>query len=143
MDVCEIAVASARQAYHILRKSIAVSDAGLYIEGLNNFPGPFLKYMNHWFRPEDVLCLLCNCENRKAVVRECLVIVDEDGNITTREADFKGKIAKKPSEGIGTTMERIFVPTGMKKTAAEMTQEEQIMYWQTDCTWSKWFASLS
>lgn len=142
LDVRKIAVHSAKQAYRLLKRPIAVTDAGLYVEGLNGFPGPFLKFMNYWFQPEDILRLMHDRENAKAEVRECLAIADLDGNITTWDAVFQGRIAGKPSERTGTTMERIFIPKGAERVVADMTEEEQLRYWQTDCAWEKWFGSL-
>lgn len=56
-DAREIAMNSVKQAYSI-KKPLAVSGAGLYIESLNDFPGLFLKQMNQWFGSEEILGLL-------------------------------------------------------------------------------------
>ena len=65
-DTKEIAQFSAKYVGSELRKPLFVMDRGFYIEGLNGFPGPFIKYINNWLAPEQVLSLLGDNKNRKA-----------------------------------------------------------------------------
>ena len=43
-----IAGYSAQYAANKLGKPVVKTDAGYYIEALNGFPGPFIKYINQW-----------------------------------------------------------------------------------------------
>jgi len=44
-SVQEVAMYSARWASKELDKPVIVTDAGFYIEALNGFPGPFIKFV--------------------------------------------------------------------------------------------------
>jgi XTP/dITP diphosphohydrolase len=68
----EIAEWSAIWACQHLNQPVVVTDVGYYIEALNGFPGPFIKYVNNWFTAEDYLNLLQGKSNRKAIIQDCL-----------------------------------------------------------------------
>src|SRR3989344_8620350 len=53
-SVEQIALYSAQWAYDQLKKPVIKSDAGLYIEALRGFPGPFMKYINDWLSQGDL-----------------------------------------------------------------------------------------
>ena len=41
----EISASKAKQAFAILQTPLCVHDAGMHIDALNGFPGPYVKYM--------------------------------------------------------------------------------------------------
>lgn len=57
-DVVKIASYSAKWACEKLGKPAALTDVGWYIEALNGFPGPFIKYINQWLTSDDLLKLM-------------------------------------------------------------------------------------
>ena len=48
-SISKIAEDKAKKAFAILQEPLVVSDSGWEIPALNNFPGPYMKYVNHWF----------------------------------------------------------------------------------------------
>ena len=53
-----------QKAYQQIKQPIVVTDDTWIIPGLNGFPGPYMKSINHWFSPEDLLRLTLPLEDR-------------------------------------------------------------------------------
>jgi len=73
-----IARDKATKAFAQLQKPLIISDDNWLIPGLNNFPGPYMKSMNHWFSPEDWLHLTGNLADRTIILRQIVVYQDAD-----------------------------------------------------------------
>lgn len=73
----KIAVHKARQAFDLLGQPLFVNDTIWMIPALNNFPGAFMKYTNDCFNPEDWLRLMDGVSDRRIIMREILVFIDE------------------------------------------------------------------
>jgi inosine/xanthosine triphosphate pyrophosphatase family protein len=52
-----IALNKVKQAYMAVKAPVVVTDDSWFIPGLMGFPGPYMKYINGWFEPEDFLRL--------------------------------------------------------------------------------------
>src|SRR5437660_334066 len=102
----EITINKAQKAFEILKKPLFVNDASWIIPALNGFPGPYMKYINSWFVPQDFINLMSGRENRQVILRDTIVYADE--NFTkTFSHDIHGTILedakgsdKHPSESI-------------------------------------------
>src|SRR2546429_379435 len=102
----EITTDKAQKAFEILKKPLFVNDASWIIPALNGFPGPYMKYINEWFVPQDFINLTSGRENRQVILRDTIVYADE--NFTkTFSHDIHGTIleeakgsGKHPSESI-------------------------------------------
>ena len=57
-----------------LERPVIKSDVGYFIEALNGFPGPFLRYINDYLTSEEILKLMEDKENRTILLKECLNI---------------------------------------------------------------------
>ena len=68
----EIAEWSAIWASQQLNQPVVIMDAGYYIEALNGFPGPFIKFVNDWFYEDDYHNLLWGKNNRQIIIRDYL-----------------------------------------------------------------------
>lgn len=68
------------KAYAILKKPVIVSDDSWEISGLNGFPGPYMKSINHWFTAQDLLRLTSQLEDRSVFLIQRLGF--KDGNIS-------------------------------------------------------------
>jgi XTP/dITP diphosphohydrolase len=125
----EIAQTSALNAFRRSRLPIFVEDAGLFIEALSGFPGPYAAYVYKTIHNSGVLRLMENMTDRRAKFQSVIAYFDQ----ALREPEcFDGE-----SKGEITTIERteqgksifgfdpIFQPTGSSKTFAEMTVEEK------------------
>ncbi len=125
----EIAKTSAVNAFKRSRLPIFVEDAGLFIDALSGFPGPYAAYVYKTIHNSGILRLMENGADRQARFQSVIAYCDETlcepecfdgeskGEITTTERRQKGKSA------FG--FDPVFQPVGSCKTFAEMTIEEK------------------
>jgi XTP/dITP diphosphohydrolase len=128
-SLTEIASASAVDAYKRCHLPLIVEDAGLFVDALKGFPGPYAAYVYKTVENAGILKLMKNVRTRKATFRSAIAYCDSD---TGRTVCFEGETA-----GEITTKERmmsfqsafgfdpIFQPLGNTKTFAEMTIGEK------------------
>ncbi|MGD0644380.1 MAG: RdgB/HAM1 family non-canonical purine NTP pyrophosphatase [Candidatus Bathyarchaeia archaeon] len=125
----EIAQASAINAYKRCHLPIFVEDAGLFIDVLSGFPGPYAAYVYKTLHNSGILKLMENVKERQAKFQSVIAYCDETlcepkyfdgesiGEITLTEHRQQGKLA------FG--FDPIFQPLGSSKSFAEMTTEEK------------------
>lgn len=125
----EIAQASAINAYKRSRLPIFVEDAGLFIDALSGFPGPYAAYVYKTIHNSGILRLMENAVDRRAKFQSVIAYCDETlckpecfdgeskGEITLTERKQQGKSA------FG--FDPIFQPLGNSKSFAEMTIKEK------------------
>ena len=125
----EIAKTSAVNAFKRSRLPIFVEDAGLFIDALSGFPGPYAAYVYKTIHNSGILRLMENVADRQARFQSVIAYCDETlcepecfdgeskGEITITERKQQGKSA------FG--FDPIFQPVGSSKTFAEMTIEEK------------------
>lgn len=97
---------------------LIVEDTSLYLNGLNGFPGPLIKWMLHAVGNQGIYDLCQSIHNRHALVKT--VIGYHDGHkIHFFEGEISGQIvAPYGNEGFG--WDNIFQPDGLNETFAEM-----------------------
>jgi XTP/dITP diphosphohydrolase len=122
-DLAEIAAHGAREAYDQLEtdEPILVDDAGLFVDALGGFPGPYSAYVEDTVGVERVYRLVDMEENTRAAFRTVLAYYDGD-EVQTFEGAVRGRIVAPRGEG-GFGYDPIFEYDG--KTMAEMTTEEK------------------
>jgi non-canonical purine NTP pyrophosphatase (RdgB/HAM1 family) len=100
---------------------LIVEDTSLYLEGLNGFPGPLIKWMLQAVGNQGIFDLSSKINNRRATAKT--VIGYDDGNeIRFFEGSIDGQIvAPYGNEGFG--WDDIFQPDGLNETFAEMGDE--------------------
>lgn len=125
----EIAKASAIEAYKKCNLPTIVEDAGLFVEALKGFPGPYASYVYKTIGNKGLLRLMENLENRKAVFRSVIAYCSSDftspicfvgeveGEIVRRERTSENKF------GFG--FDPVFKPLNSTKTFAEMSTAEK------------------
>jgi XTP/dITP diphosphohydrolase len=127
-DLVEIAQVSARTAFRRSGLPVIVEDAGLFIEVLNGFPGPYAAYIYKTIGNKGLLKLLNGEEDRKAVFKSAIAYC---GSNTEEPRVFEGKVDgeitmdeyRAGESGFG--FDPIFRPSGSMKTFAEMNLEEK------------------
>jgi XTP/dITP diphosphohydrolase len=134
-SVQEIAEFSAQWASHHIDQPYIVTDSGFYIDALNSFPGPFIKYANQWFSVDDLLRLMHNRAYRHLSVQDCLVYVRPGQAPVSFLGHYQGRIATEPGESTGTPIERLFIPAGYEMPISEFSPEEQVNYWSSGAIW--------
>ena len=126
-DLGEIALYAARRAFLQLRKPLFVEDAGLFIDSLNGFPGPYSSYVYKTIGVKGVLKLLEGVTNRRACFKSYVALI-----LPPLEKLFMGEVCgvisdeARGSGGFG--FDPIFRPEGSAKTFAEMSLEEKNRY---------------
>lgn len=131
-EVEEIAAYSAKFAAEKLGRPVALTDAGWYINALNGFPGPFVKFINNWLSSNDLIKLIEGKEDRTVTIKACLAYCEPKKESVTFISKVTGKLALTPrktdKEG-NTPINELFVPEGFDKTESEIPREEMIRYW--------------
>jgi non-canonical purine NTP pyrophosphatase (RdgB/HAM1 family) len=122
IDVEEVAVHKAKQAYELLKEPVIVEDTGLYFEELNGLPGALVKFFVKNLSL-DQICSLVK-ENRKAVAITCIAFFDGE-LLKVFKGETRGEIAKEPRGTNGFGWDPIFIPEGHTQTFAEITSEEK------------------
>ena len=128
-NLMEIAQTSARDVFERCKLPVIVEDAGLFVENLSGFPGPYASYTYETIGNKGLLRLLQKVENRKA--RFCAVIAYCDNEVkkpVTFEGEVRGKITlsqRVRSDKSGFGFDPIFQPDRSIKTFAEMTIAEK------------------
>ena len=128
----EIAQTSVKNAYRRCRLPIFVEDAGLFIDALEGFPGPYAAYAYHTIHNNGILKLMETIQNRNAKFQSVIAYHDSK---TREPMCFEGEsrgeitlIERKEQGKSGFGFDPIFQPEGSDKTFAEMTIEEKNGY---------------
>src|SRR2546429_6533909 len=138
----EITTDKAQKAFEILKKPLFVNDASWIIPALNGFPGPYMKYINEWFVPQDFINLTSGRENRQVILRDTIVYADE--NFTkTFSHDIHGTIldeakrsGKHPSESIiSLSPNGLSIAEENKKGSFFLESERKV--WEEFANWLK------
>ena len=120
-DLAEIAAHGARAAFEHAGDPVIVDDAGLFVDALAGFPGPYSAYVEDTLGVERVWRLAEREENRRARFRGVVAYADAEG-VETFEGAVRGRLVAPRGEG-GFGYDPIFEHN--EKTLAEMTTEEK------------------
>jgi len=146
-DLKKIAQASASDAARKSDLPVFVEDAGLFINALNGFPGPYSQYVHRTIGTRGILKLMETIKQRDAYFRSAVAFCgpQEKTEPLCFEGRVDGKIIfeEKGSRGFG--FDPIFEPLdGNGATFAEMSAEEKNLYShraQALKRFADWFAS--
>ncbi|MEN3047235.1 MAG: XTP/dITP diphosphatase [Candidatus Caldarchaeales archaeon] len=127
-DLSEIARRSAVEAYGEFGGPVAVEDAGLFVEALRGFPGPYSSYVYRTIGVEGLLKLMSGVEDRSAYFLSAVGFADSDGNVAVFTGRVDGRIAHAPRGSSGFGFDPVFVPEGETRTFAEMAADEKNLY---------------
>jgi XTP/dITP diphosphohydrolase len=128
----EIAEASAVEAFRHCHLPIIVEDAGLFIDALNGFPGPYAAYMYKTIGNGGLLKLMENVENRKAKFQSVIAYHSTELKSPIHfKGEVLGEITKKERRRNGESgfgFDPVFKPASGSVTFAEMTIMEKNKY---------------
>jgi XTP/dITP diphosphohydrolase len=143
----EIAKTSAVHAFQQCHLPVIVEDAGLFVDALNGFPGPYASYVYKTIGNEGLLKLMENYANRRACFQSVVAYLSEE---LDAPVCFKGEVlgeitdeTRKGCSGFG--FDPIFKPLGCEKTFAEMSIDEKNKYSHRAKAlrkFAKWYKSL-
>ena len=126
-DLEKIAKASVRDAVEKSGLPVLVEDAGLFIEVLEGFPGPYSSYVFRTLRTKGILKLMEGIDERDAYFYSVVAFHSpEDAAPKCFHGKVEGKITLKERGNKGFGFDPIFEPKGGGgKTFAEMTTTEK------------------
>lgn len=132
-SIQKIAEKSVINAYKFCRTPIFVEDAGLFIDALKGFPGPYAAYVYKTIRNDGILKLMKNENCRKAKFESIISFCDRrtKGKPQSFSGEIQGEITvseRNEPDKSGFGFDPIFQPEGSAKTFAEMTIDEKNCY---------------
>jgi len=126
--LAEIAVASVIDSFNHCHLPVMVEDAGLFVDSLKGFPGPYAAYVYKTIGNPGLLKLMEGAQNRKATFQSAIAFYDGQSEPVRFMGEVEGRIANEEKRGIdkaGFGFDPVFQPLGSNKTFAEMTLEEK------------------
>jgi non-canonical purine NTP pyrophosphatase (RdgB/HAM1 family) len=131
VDSAEIAQYSAKWASQQLGKITVVSDVAFEIASLHGFPGPFVKYINNWLQPDNILQMMKGQANREACYVDVLACATPTGKSFAATDVTLGRIVDSLHvPDYKWTVDALFMPEGHSKTLSEMSDEERDKVWK-------------
>jgi len=122
----EVVKPSVQEVYEIIEEPCFVEDAGLFINCINGFPGPYSSYVFKTLGNEGILKLMKDKSDRTAEFRSVIGFCDSDENLEIFRGRVKGEILKEERGKEGFGYDPIFSPKGIEnKTFAEMSVEKK------------------
>jgi len=121
----EIAEASVIDAFEKCHLPIIVEDAGLFVDALNGFPGPYAAYVYRTIGNQGLLKLMENVETRKARFESVIAYLSKDlKSPKCFNGQVRGEIVTEQKRGNGNSgfgFDPIFKPIRASRTFAEMS----------------------
>lgn len=101
-----------------------IEDTSLYLDCLNDLPGPLIKWFLEKLGKEKLFEIAKKLNNFSAEAKTIVGYMNPKGDIKYFEGNVKGKISRPKGKG-GFGWDQIFMPAGHKKTFGEMSPEEK------------------
>lgn len=131
-----IASAKARDAFSNLARPVLVEDAGLLIDSLGGFPGPYSSYVLDTIGCKGILAL--TGQDRAAEFVSIVAYCDGTG-----ARSFEGRVRGTISEserGDGWGYDPVFIPVGSEQTFAETDTKDEISHRRLSLReFSRWY----
>lgn len=127
-NVEEIAKHSAIFASNQLGKPVIKTDVGYYFDAFDNFPGPFIKYVNQWLTAEEILDISKKRKSKGVTIRECLAYSTPDGKTSTFIGETRGQFAKMVG-GSGSPIDKILIRDSMDIAQGLVSSQVMLEYW--------------
>jgi len=128
-NIENIARTSALNAVRELNLPLIVEDAGLFIEALKGFPGPFSSYVYRTIGLSGIIKLLEGVDDRRAQFKSAVAFCNPCGELRCFLGISNGRIAREPRGSGGFGFDPIFEPEEQPaKTFGEMSIEEKNLF---------------
>jgi XTP/dITP diphosphohydrolase len=125
----EVAAFASKGAAKSAGRPVLVEDAGLYVDSLEGFPGPYSAYAFKTIGVVGIIALLRSppkrSKGRVASFVSSLAYCEPFGDPRLFEGSARGAIATRPRGKRGFGFDPIFLPAGGDKTFGELTLEEK------------------
>ncbi len=124
-----VAAYASRGAAMASGRAVIVEDAGLFVESLKGFPGPYSAHAFKTIGVTGIIALLRSSRRRRADRAARFVssvsFCEPRGEPLLFEGSVPGEITARPRGRRGFGFDPIFVPEGGTKTFGELTLEEK------------------
>ncbi len=124
LDPHEIIRAKREEARKHVHGEIMVEDTSLYLEGMNEFPGPLIKWFLKSLGHEGIARLVDRLDTDRATAKTLIGYVDAQGSTHFFEGAIQGRMVH-PRTTSSFSWDIFFIPDGHDKTFAEMSREEK------------------
>jgi inosine triphosphate pyrophosphatase len=124
IDPKEIIKAKLTEALKHKQEELMVEDTSLYLDCLNNLPGPLIKWFIKTIGNKGLYDLTKKYNNDLAYAKTYIGYAKNPTEIHFFHGTIKGKIIN-PKEETGFGWDPIFQPEGYNKSFAQLTQEEK------------------
>ncbi|MBI4258917.1 MAG: XTP/dITP diphosphatase [Thaumarchaeota archaeon] len=124
-DIKAIAETALRQALSNKKGPLLLEDAGLFIDALKGFPGPYSSYVFRTVGVEGIIQLMKGVKSRDAEFKSIVAYGGTVRRIWLFEGNVKGCITETPRGSKGFGFDPIFTPLDHSKTFAEVTMTEK------------------
>jgi len=125
----EIAQASVAEAFEKYRLPMVVEDAGLFVDALNGFPGPYSAYAYRTIGNKGLLRLMGRVDNRKATFQSVIAYFSSQlKSPICFEGSVSGEIVQKEGNAgnkMGFGFDPIFKLDKSDKTFSQMSVFEK------------------
>ena len=116
------------EAYKLVNKPCISLDCGFWIDELDGFPKAFVNFALDTIGIDGILKLMEDKKNRKCRFTECLSYYDGKDVLQfmgKHEGVLSNNILGNDTDKKWSDLWYIFIPSGYKKTLAQMTDEER------------------
>jgi len=133
----------ARRAFEILQQPLIVSDDSWSVPGLNGFPGPYMKSMDHWLTPQNWLDLTARLTDRRIILIQRLAYQDKD-TFKLFRSTYTGTILTESRGKHGATLQKVVTMPGdnglsiaeVHDKGIEYADREVVEGWQALIAWA-------
>ena len=129
-SVNSVALHKAQQAFRVLHRPVIIEDSGFYIDELNGFPGPFIKYVIKALGAEGIARLADLTTTRACHFESVLIYIDVHSapRIFT-DTGGGGTVADRPTTdpqpGSWSALWDVFIPTGCTEPLSALREEKR------------------
>ncbi len=120
----KIAEHKAKQAWEQVKKPLVIWDQSVYIDCLNGFPGPLIKWFWETVGLEKI-CKIANFFENHGIHTRTTLTYYNGKEIKYFYGEVYGTIPSEPRGTNGFSWDPIFILEGYDKTFAEMTADEK------------------
>lgn len=124
-DLATIAAFAATGAYARYKVPLLAEDAGLFVDALGGFPGPYSAYASGTIGCAGILALLAGKPSRKAVFRSAVAFCDALSPPKVFEGSLRGGISLRQAGHRGFGFDPIFIPRGSGLTLGQVSLTEK------------------
>lgn len=125
----EISKSSVLEAFERVHLPMIVEDAGLFVDALKGFPGPYAAYAYETIGNEGLIKLMIGVSDRVARFRSSVAYFDSElAEPLCFDGEVEGRITKEihaSVQGKGFGFDPIFAPAGTRRTFSEMKLKEK------------------